>query len=221
MEHLAHILDHRGRGQHRRQRQTPPEAPAAGGPAHLLDELGQRARPRAGDDHALAHRLRPLAGREERRDHVLDVHHVPAAPAIAEQREASLAHAPEQLQEPLVARPIDVGGPEDRVRHLGGGSQLPHHPLGRHLGPLVDVPGPERARLGRDSRGAVAVDPDRPAIHEPLDPRGPRSFEQPLRPIEVHPLEELIALPALAHRDGEMEDMGDPTNRPLAELRGP
>ena len=64
----------------------------------------------------------------------------------------------------------------------------------------------------------MAVDPDRAAVHESLDPRGPRSFEQPLRPIEVHPFEELVVLPALAHRDGEMEDMGDPTNRPLAEF---
>ena len=141
-----------------------------------------------------------------------------AAPAVPEQREPSPAYAPEQLQQPLVARPVDIRRPEDRVRHLGAGGQLPHHPLGRDLGPLVGVAGPERARLGRDPRGAVAVDPDRPAIHEALHPRRPGGFEQPLGPVEVHPLEELVALPALAHRDGEVEDMRDPAHRPLAEL---
>jgi hypothetical protein len=64
----------------------------------------------------------------------------------------------------------------------------------------------------------VAVDPDGPAIHKALDPRHPGSFKQPLRPVQVYPLEELIVLPALAHRDGEVEDMGDATNRALAEL---
>ena len=80
LERLADVLDHRRRGQHRRQRQPAAEAPAPRGPADLLDQLAQGAGPRPRHDHRLTDRLRPLARREEGRHDVVHVDHVPPAP---------------------------------------------------------------------------------------------------------------------------------------------
>ncbi len=69
-----------------------------------------------------------------------------------------------------------------------------------------------------DARRPVAVDPDGAAVDEPLDPlRGCRLQQMP-GAVEVDGLEELVALAALPHGHGKVEDVSRSPRRPPAQL---
>ena len=142
-----------------------------------------------------------------------------AAGARAEQRKVAGGDALEQLEQPLVARAVHVRRAEDRERYLRRGRQLADHPLRGHLGALVDVAWPERRPLRGDARRPVAVDADGAAVDEALDPSRTGRVEQPAGALEVHRLEELVALPALAHGDGQVERVGHAPHGARAQLR--
>jgi hypothetical protein len=64
----------------------------------------------------------------------------------------------------------------------------------------------------------MAVDPNGAAVDEPLDPPRGRRVQQPARAVEVHRLEELVALAALPHRDGKVEHVGHAAHGTGAQL---
>ncbi len=185
--------------------------------ADLADDFLERRYLVAGDDERLTRDAGRLGGEPERCDQIVDVDHVVARAAIAEQDHSLAAGKLIELDQPGVAGAVD-GCRSDRhdLHPVAGIAQ--RQLVAFRLGDLVDPVRSDRRRLARRWADDVAVDADRAAVDHAAHAMAPRRLHHQADRLDVDLTIAVVGQVGLAEGAGDAVDGVDSGHGPIDRL---